>query len=244
MAEVKKPPFSLTVVVGLGGVWSRLCPDLGDLSTYTEAAPKRLLLIDGDDIEEKNMARQGFLRQDVKRKKAEIWEGRMRKRYLDLSISSKGEYVTPKNVVDLIPDGSIILSCVDNNATRLLLSKRAQELKNVLLISGGNELWDGNVQLYVRVDGEPKQKAIEEVHQELKDPKDKNPGEMSCEELMAQKGGEQILITNGAVAQNMISMFYDVLVNFEIWRGKEVPRPSEVMFDVREYLSSGYVRMA
>lgn len=234
--------FDDIVVVGLGGIWSRLWLNAGDLASFNEASPKRFLLVDGDEVEEKNIARQGFLKSDLKRTKAAVYEDRMRRRYPELSIRSKGEFLTPKNIDEIIRERSIILSCVDNHATRLQISKKAQTLKDVAVIQGGNEIWDGSSYLYVRAEGENKVMPLEKKHEVVASPKDKNPGEMSCEERLAQKGGEQILVTNAMVAAHMAAQFYDVLTNWASWRGKEVNLIAEVSFDVRSYSALGYVR--
>jgi len=242
MSDEAKPPFERTVVVGLGGIWSRLWLNLGDLSAYTEGAPREIILVDGDEVEEKNIARQGFIRSDFKKKKAAVYEERMRRRYPELKIRSVGDFVTPKNLPDIVPDRTMVMLCVDNNATRLHTSRHVQSLQNAALINGGNELWDGNVYTYVRSDGISGIKPMEETHVEIQDPKDKNPGEMSCEERLAQKGGEQVLVTNAAVATHMAAMFHDVLVSWQKWRGKEVKQIAEVMFNVKDYAALGYVR--
>jgi len=134
-------PFDEIVVVGLGGIWSRLWLNLGDLASFTEGSPKRILLVDGDLVEEKNLSRQGFLRADLGRTKAQVYEDRMRRRYPELSTRSQGVFLTPKNVEDLIRDRSIVLSCVDNNMTRLQISRHAQKLKDIAVIQGGNEVY-------------------------------------------------------------------------------------------------------
>lgn len=238
----EKPPFEGIVVVGLGGIWSRLWLNLGDLACYTENSPKSLLLIDGDEVEEKNISRQGFIRSDMGKKKSQVYEDRMKRRYPELSIRSRGDFLTPKNIQELIPDRSIVVSCLDNNRTRLQISEHARTLSDVVVVQGGNEIWDGTSYLYVREGGVSKVMPLEEKHDSVKNPKDKNPGEMSCEERLAQKGGEQILVTNAMVAAHMAAMFHDVLANWSAWREKEVKRTAEVSFDVRGYCALGYLR--
>lgn len=243
MTEKVLPPFEEVVVVGLGGIWSRLWLNAGDISVFTEGAPKRFLLIDGDDIEERNMARQGFLRSDIGKKKAQVYEERMKRRYPELSIRSRGEFLTDKNIDELIPARSIVLSCLDNNKTRLLLFEHAKKLSDVAMITGGNELWDGSVHAFVREGGVSRTKSQDEIHDSIRNPKDKNPGEISCAERLAQKGGEQVLVTNAMVAAHMAAMFYDVLSTWAEWKVKEVGKMAEVFFDVKNHSALGYLRI-
>lgn len=238
----EKLPFDRVVAIGLGGIWCRLAPNLAELSLFTDGAPRSMTLIDGDTVEERNIARQGFARNDVGRKKADIWADRMSRRYPGLSIRAEGVFAVPDNAAALVPDRSIVVMSVDNHSTRLTLSRHLRTLENAVLISGGNELWDGNVQIFARSEGAAMTQALEEVHPEIKEPKDRNPGEMSCLERLDQKGGEQILVTNLMVAAHMAAMFYDILAHWSEWREKEARRIAEVMFDVQKYASLGYVR--
>jgi molybdopterin/thiamine biosynthesis adenylyltransferase len=48
-------------------------------------------------------------------------------------------YVTPRNVWRLIEEGDIVLLCVDNHKSRKCLSNAAGKLRDVLVISGGND---------------------------------------------------------------------------------------------------------
>jgi molybdopterin/thiamine biosynthesis adenylyltransferase len=240
--------FVRTVVVGCGGVFSRLALILAENSFCMKDAPKEILLADGDEVEAKNLARQSFLPQDIKRKKAEVWADRLGKRFPDLNVRPMPEFVTSKNIATVIQDGSIVLSAVDNNATRLLLSQHVQTLGNAILISGGNELTDGNVQLFIRLKGDSRNAPIEEVHEEFKNPKDKNPGDISCEERLALPGGEQLAETNMAVALYMARFFRTIITALgkpEEW--KEVERGklfAEVQFDLADFTSCGYKRGA
>lgn len=236
-------PFEQTVIVGLGGITTHLYVPLGELLVHSEVLPKSVMLIDGDDFSERNLGRQGISRQDLGKKKAEVYAQRMGRRFPDLSVRSYPEFLVPKNVEEFIPQGSIVFAAVDNHATRLLISKRIQTFKDTLLVSGGNEIWDGNAQIYVKADGRPRTKPIEAVHSEIAEPKDKNPGEMSCEERLAMPGGEQVLATNMMVAAYMVALFQDVVGTWPDWsNGKEVRKVGEVMFDTREYIAAGYVR--
>jgi len=236
-------PFEQVVIVGLGGITTHLYVPIGELLVHSTGLPKKLVLIDGDDFSERNLGRQGISRQDLGRKKAEFYVQRMGKRFPDLSVMGYPEFLVRKNVDEFIPERSIVFSAVDNHATRLLVSGRVQKFKDSILISGGNEIWDGNVQVYVKAAGRPRTKPIEGIHPEIAQPADKNPGEMSCEERLAMSGGEQVLATNMMVAAYMVAMFQDVVGAWPDWsNGKEVKRVSEVMFDAKEYIAAGYVR--
>ncbi len=124
-------------VIGLGGVGSivarYVAVYLAALGGYL-----RLVLIDGDSFEESNGTRMLFRYAGNKARvvREELLE---RLRGTELIIESVEEFVTPANADRLLGDGDIILACLDNHASRLLLTKRCSALADVTLISGGND---------------------------------------------------------------------------------------------------------
>jgi molybdopterin/thiamine biosynthesis adenylyltransferase len=118
-------------------------------------------------------------------------------------------YVTPDNCHFLIEEGDILLAGVDNHRTRKLLSDRCQELQKVVLISGGNELYDGSVQVFWRENGLSLTPPLDYCHPEIERPRDKGPFEKSCLDLWPSK--PQLAETNLAIGLTMIEALEDVL---------------------------------
>ncbi len=106
-----------------------------------------------------------------------------------------------------------------------LVSRRCEELSDVVLISGGNDFTDGNVQVYVRQDGRDVTLPLTRFHPEIAEPKDKSPAEMSCEELAAG-AAPQLLFMNLTIASAMLNAFY-------AWRPARL-RYGEVYLDIME----------
>lgn len=195
------------VVIGLGGIGSHL---IRPLCRYLHSLNEEVsvTLIDGDTFEPKNEARQEF---GGLGNKAEVIAAELAGKYPRIEIVGKPWYVSAENAYLAIDDGDIVLLCVDNHATRKLVSDRSGELENVVLISGGNEFSDGNVQFFLRVDGENITPPLTHFHPEIESPEDKNPSEMSCEELAAS-GSPQLIITNFLASAWMLSVFWRYLV--------------------------------
>ncbi|WP_172792972.1 ThiF family adenylyltransferase, partial [Bacillus amyloliquefaciens] len=59
----------LTVIVGAGGTGSYAINNLLNLYRVRAKERHRVMLIDGDVVEEKNLLRQGFLRKDLNKGK-------------------------------------------------------------------------------------------------------------------------------------------------------------------------------
>lgn len=192
-------------VIGLGGIGTHLIvPLCRYLSRLDGDADASVTLIDGDEFEAKNIDRQDF---SVFGNKAVVTTERMKHSFPTLTVETKAHYVTEENIFLFIKEGDVVFSCVDNHATRKLLSDYCQKLDNIVLISGGNEYSDGNIQIYVREDSEDITPPITQFHPEIDSPGDRNPAELSCEEL-ARSGTPQLIFTNFMVAGWMLSAFW------------------------------------
>ena len=212
------------VIIGLGGIGSHLvrplCRYLNELKEETTVT-----LIDGDTFEPKNENRQEF---DGFGNKAEVLATELAEKYPKLNISGKAWFVTADNVYVAINDKDIVFCCVDNHATRNVVSGRCNGLKNTVLVSGGNDYSDGNVQVFIREDGKSTTPPLTHLHPEIEDPQDKNPSEMSCEEL-AESGSPQLIFTNLLASAWMLTTFWKYLV----WKqdGRGLFGYSEIYFD-------------
>jgi molybdopterin/thiamine biosynthesis adenylyltransferase len=193
------------VVVGVGGIGTHL---LTPLCRYLSYCGKEvsLALVDGDAFEPKNADRQSFA---IFGNKAEVTSETLKQNFPSLLIEAKPLFVSDENVFLLIREGDTVLLCVDNHATRNLVSRHCASLENVRLISGGNEYTDGNVQVYIRQDGKDVTPPLTHLHPEIADPADKNPAEMSCEEL-SKNGAPQLIITNVLAAVLMLAAFWRI----------------------------------
>jgi len=113
-----------------------------------------------------------------------------------------------------------------------LINDRALQLNNLIIISGGNEFTDGNVQIFIRKDGSNVTPSLTDYHPEIEEADDKSPEEMSCEEL--SKSEPQLLFTNLMAATLMCCSFLNVL--------KENYSVSEIYFDIETMKTLGKSR--
>lgn len=214
------------VIVGLGGIGSWAVQALAPFLNYQEEA-WTLVLIDGDEYEEKNRARQVFDKLGPKADVQSAWVSmkfpHLRVRPISQYLSSDGEEDTYP-VSDAIRSGDIVFSCLDNHKTRKMIFDHCAGLRDVVLISGGNEYEDGNVIVFVRRDGRDLTVRPEKYHPEFISPGDKAPFEMSCEELAASS--PQLIFTNLTAAALMLNAFYALEQERSDWE-----RP-EVYFDI------------
>jgi len=219
------------VIIGLGGIGSILCERIARYLTYSSEEGVKLLLVDGDEYEPKNFDRQDFTRMG---NKAEVKAADLKMQFSRLNVSSYPAFVNETNLAQVVTEGSIVFLCVDNHKTRMIVSNYSNKLKDVTLISGGNDLIDGNVQIYIRQNGSDLTPDLCSYHPEIANPDDKLPEEMSCEELALSE--PQLYFTNLGVATIMCWAFYNAVVKGEYEK-------SEVYFDITQMASNAKARI-
>lgn len=217
------------VVIGLGGIGSNLVEPLCRMLAHAEKNrfSGQVVLIDGKAYREHNTERQKAV---SFANKAEVSCSWLAKLFPNLIIEPKPVFVDDDNIFGLIFEGDAVLMGCDNHATRKLVSDHIATLENALLISGGNELYDGNIQIFWRKNGKNMTQPLIWRHPEIDKPQDRNPSELSCEEL-AQKGEPQLLAVNMTVATLMLNAF-------TLYWLKEDVSYNEMYFDIQ----SGNVR--
>lgn len=199
--------FKRIAVIGCGGIGSALLGPLCRFINYSSDDQKpEIVLIDGDNYEAKNFDRQAF--NAVGGNKATTKRIELEEEFSSIPFTDINEYLTSANIDGILDGCDLIFSGVDNHATRKLISDFAAAQPTIAVISGGNNYTDGNVQMYVRRDGKDLQPRITDYHDEILNPADKNPAELSCQELAAT-GTPQLLFTNLMAATIMLMAFYN-----------------------------------
>lgn len=200
-------------IIGLGGVGGRTARDLALLLAASNKSVT-LTLIDGDGYEPSNISRMMFL--DFGNK-AEVIAKELLPKFVEapLKVETVAEYVSPANVSKLIKEGDIVILALDNHSGRKMVSDWASTMKNVTIISGGNDAVEpdkgmrgsyGNVQIYVRRDGADLTESITCFHPEIETPADKPPYELSCTEKMVKF--PQLLLSNIMVSAAILDALY------------------------------------
>jgi len=218
-------------IIGLGGIGSILSEKICRFINFSDDLDFELTFVDGDTYEFKNYERQEF---GMIGKKAEVKSSELSAKFGNMIIEPMFAFITENNIAEVIKENDLVFLCVDNHKTRNIVSHHCKTLKNITLISGGNDYYDGNVQIYIRKEGEDITPDLCAYHPEIETPEDKLPEEMSCEELEASE--PQLLFTNLGAATLMCWAFYNVVV-------RKDNRISEVYFDIRSMNSDSKVRI-
>jgi molybdopterin/thiamine biosynthesis adenylyltransferase len=239
------PPNACVRIVGLGGVGG-IAARYGAMFLASLNAPCRMVLIDGDRFEPSNATRMFFTSHG---NKAAVVRADLRERFAEsaMTLLAVEQYITPQNIENVLGPGGageIILLAVDNHATRKLVAEYCHELRDICLISAGNDGVGaegssgktlngtyGSCQIYVRRGGEDRSPALTKFHPEIATPADKLPTDRGCTELIASV--PQILFANLAAASAMLNATWLYLcgrleyaeLNFDIALGRMAPVP-------------------
>lgn len=193
-------------VIGCGGIGTCLLPILGRYLNFERSFVPEMTLIDGDDYEEANRTRQTF---EMRGNKAIVTAEAMKEKFENLTITPVMDFLNEANIKMHIKSGDVVFCCVDNHATRKLVSDRCEKLQNVLLISGGNQYTDGDIQVHLREHGEDITPPITRTQRDIANPTDEIPTLASvfgCHKQHAS--APQLLIMNNMVAALMLNAFY------------------------------------
>lgn len=218
------------VIIGLGGIGSNLVRRISRFINYSRDLQANMLLIDGDDYEPKNYERQEFV---FIGNKAEIQMQELSRKFKNIDFKASSSYINEKNIDKFINENDIVFICVDNHKSRMIINNYCKTLKNVTLISGGNDLIDGNAQLYVRKEGKDLSPDICAYHPEIANPNDKLPEEMSCDELSSVE--PQLYFTNTMVSIYMCCLFFNAVIHNRYEK-------SEVYFDIENMKADSKIR--
>jgi molybdopterin/thiamine biosynthesis adenylyltransferase len=219
------------IIIGLGGIGSILVERMARFLNYSnDFKGSHLLLVDGDSYEIKNYERQEFVGFG---NKAETKVNDLELKFTNTLFDYKPIFINEVNISTIIKPNDVVFVCVDNHKTRMIISNYCKTLPDVTVFSGGNELVDGNVQIYVRRGGNDLTPDLCSYHPEIANPDDKLPDEMSCEELSQSQ--PQLYFTNLGVATIMCWAFYNVVVKNQIEK-------SEVYFDIIRMAADSKVR--
>jgi molybdopterin/thiamine biosynthesis adenylyltransferase len=123
-------------IIGLGGVGSILVERLCRFLNYTREIEASVTLVDGDEYEAKNYERQEF---STFGNKAEVKASDLDIQFPDISIDVFPAFVNETTIMNVVKEGDIVFLCVDNHKTRNIVNNYCKNMKNVTLISGGNE---------------------------------------------------------------------------------------------------------
>jgi PRTRC genetic system ThiF family protein len=212
------------IMLGSGGTGGHIAPHLYRL-LHTLDRPVKVVIADGDIVEEKNLVRQNFISADLGRNKAQVLAERyasafgMEVHYIPdfvESVDKLAELVKPDTYspgpysYQRLERMSILIGCVDNNKSRQLCHRVFNTADNLIYIDSGNGEYTGQVVCGIRRKGRTYYEPLGELYPDVLEDTDKFPTELSCAEAAAS--APQSIVANIMAATAVVSYLYNILV--------------------------------
>lgn len=217
------------ILIGAGGTGSHfIAPALAYLQSLhgNKGEDWEFLIVDGDSYETKNLTRQVFDPSLTGMNKAEA----LASMYAHYPVRAIPRFVGAEDLAILMEENSTVFIGVDNFSLRALVEAQALKMKNVVVINAGNEMHDGNVQLWVRAGGKNKTPRLSFCHPEIQFISSEDRSAMTCLQVAQLPGGEQLIIANMTAAQLMLNMLW----KYHTGDWKQDNAPTEIQFDLKQ----------
>lgn len=189
------------VVVGCGGTGSHYIKELGRLLYGMGAKEKaKLILVDGDYVEEKNLVRQAFLPQDIGYNKAQVMAEILSQAY-GITAEFYDKYIdTPADLEQLVDKDDVVLliGCVDNHQCRQSMHRFYQSRQHCIYMDSANEYSVGEVIIGSKIGGIEMYADRCEYFPEVLEAREPKRSEESCEVLNVS--APQHVLTNQLAA--------------------------------------------
>jgi len=212
------------ILLGAGGTGGHVAPHLYRL-LHTLDRHTKVIICDGDIVEEKNLVRQNFIATDLGKNKAQVLAERYATAF-GLEVFYIPEFIEDEDRLtqlvrpDTFKNGqyshqtteglSILIGCVDNNRSRQLCHNVFKSADNIIYIDSGNGEYTGQIVCGIRRNGRNYYKPIGDVYPDVLLETDKFPTELSCAE--AAVSAPQSIAANIMAGTAVVSYLYNILV--------------------------------
>jgi len=185
---------SRLVFIGLGGIGSWL---VEPVCRYFTSVCHQAVLVDGDAISHSNLLRQAFSANEVHGYKVHSLISRMRALFPGRTFSAVPTFVSRTNVGSIIQTNDAVFVSPDNHEARRVVAAEAKLKRNIAVFTAGNELHDGSVHVYLKLEGIEMSRDFMQRHPEAVDEVGETRG--GCGELI-DRGAVQLIAVNFLMA--------------------------------------------
>lgn len=216
------------MVIGSGGTGTYFLKEASRLISSNPDIQKRIIqayIVDGDNVEEKNLSRQCFTEDDIGRNKAVVMADVLNSAF-HLSWKAIPEYVTDVSLLEkYLPISKqtryignhcyqhmpLIIGCVDNHATRLVCEEFFRKAYACTYFDSANEYDTGECVFAYKVQGKVVSPCRSHYFPQIVNGDLRNVTEMGCEEL--NKVAPQHIFTNMMAGLQLCSGFSNLMNN-------------------------------
>lgn len=204
------------IMIGAGGTGGYIAPHLYRL-LHTLDRTVKVIIADGDIVEQKNIVRQNFICSDLGRNKARVLAERYASAF-GMEVYYIPEFIESEiKLLELLKPDSyyqqelvILIGAVDNNKSRQMCHNVFQKLDDIIYIDSGNGQYTGQVVCGIRCHGKTYYKPVADIYTDILENTDKFPTELSCAETAIS--APQSIVANIMAATAVISYIYNILV--------------------------------
>ncbi len=216
------------IVIGSGGTGTYFLKEFSRFIAGGLKCISDMYIFDGDVVEDKNLERQSFTKDDVGFNKASVMadalSGAFNLRWVSYSsYLTELEQLTRLERKEITP---IIIGCVDNHACRLLLEEYFDKCENICYFDSANEFSTGEVVFGYKINGKVISPYRSHYFPKIKETVQKKRTEMSCEEL--NEVAPQHIATNMCAGNILLKEICS------LFSGN--PHPGMVVFDTDNYI--------
>jgi len=221
-------------VIGSGGTGGHLIPSLARLLAYhSSTQSSTLLVIDGDEYEEKNITRQIVPPSHIGKNKAQSMKEFCEYQGLN-NVESLDDFISTSTLIPHLRKSicPLIVACVDNDATRFAIINAISNVcsdKNFFFITPGNsdglEEVRGQVLWWGRLDGITYGMNPTIAFPAMANPQDSIPHKGSC--ALQAPSRPQLIAANVKCASETLTVIQNHL------DGKLSPECSGIYFNIR-----------
>lgn len=206
------------ILIGAGGTGGYIAPHLYRIA-YSTRHVKRIIIADGDIVEEKNLIRQNFVDYDIGKNKAQVLAERYAKvfgietEYIPDFIEDEitlSEVMQPAFIGVPKNEWVILIGAVDNNRSRQLCHKIFKKAHNLIYIDSGNGEYTGQVVCGIRKNGRTIAKPVAGLYPDILQDNEKFPTELSCAERSVS--APQSIAANLFASTIVTSILYQIIV--------------------------------
>ena len=212
------------ILLGAGGTGGYIAPHLYRIACTLER-DIRIIIVDGDIVEEKNLIRQNFASYDVGQNKAKVIAERYSETF-GIETEYRPEFIeNEKKLRQLvkaqyfrnnyyynrrIPELVILIGAVDNNRSRQMCHKVFYDAKELVYIDSGNGEYTGQVVCGVRRNGHTMAKPVGGFYPDILKSEDLFPTELSCADRNVS--APQSIAANLFASTAVVTLLYHILV--------------------------------
>lgn len=212
------------LIIGAGGTGGYVIPHLYRIA-FAANRKCRIIIADGDVVENKNLVRQSFSYVDVGENKAKV----MAERHSNV-FGIETEYIPnfiedEEQLYDLLQIEhpyytnapkpiSILIGAVDNNRSRVMCHNVFKLMKDIIYIDSGNAEFGGQVVCGVKMGGKVLSKPVASVYPDILTDTEKFPSELSCAERSIS--APQSIAANLFASTAISTMLYYLLIKGQL----------------------------